>query len=172
MTNNGIFNFNRLQHLKTWQPIQTIHFTPEETQYYNQQIQKTCEEEGCDTLSPSYLIELEGYKPTQNHKYLKYIALKHLQTLINYIEKQGVILKDVEWNIKLLLNEITTNQVSEDYYLNTIDIYTNISNGKYGEVNIYNLIDQAIRLDNRRMLYYLIFKEDEEMADRLSEVIG
>ena len=169
MTNNSIFNFNRQHDLKTWQPIQALHFNPKEIEYYEQKIKDKCVEEGCDSLPPSYLIELEGYETQINEHYLKYIALKHMWNLIDYIKKQGVFIDHVECKIKQILNEITTNQVSEDYYLNTIDIYTSIIT-KYN-VDIYDLIDQAIRLDNMRMLYYLIFKEDEEMADRLSEVI-
>ena len=112
---------------------------------------------------------MKKYKePNIDANFLKYLVLLHMNHLINYIKRQGVQLDDIEWNIKLILNEILTNQVSEDYYLNTIDIYESI-NGLNNE--IYDLIDQAIRLDNRRMLYYLIFKEDENMADRLSEVI-
>ena len=169
MTNNTIFNFNRQQHLKTWEPIPNIHLQPEETQYYEFKIRDICEKEGCDMLPPSYLIELEGYETEIDADYVKYIALQHMNHLINYINSKGVQLNDIEWNIKQILNEITTNKVSEDYYLNTIDIYTSIT-PKY-DANIYDLINQAIRLDNKRMLYYLIFKEDEEMADRLSEII-
>ena len=169
MTNNTLFNFNRQQHLKTWQPLPNINLQPEEIQYYEQKIQNKCEEEGCDSLPASYLIELEGYETKIDADYVKYIALKHISSLINYINTKNVVLNDIEWNIKLILNEITTNKVSEDYYLNTIDIYTSIT-PKY-DADIYDLINQAIRLDNKRMIYYLIFKEDEEMADRLSEII-
>ena len=169
MTNNTLFNFNRQQHLKTWQPIPNINLQPEEIQYYEQKIQNICEKEECDCLPASYLIELEGYETSITPSYVKYIALKHMSSLIDYIKSKNVVLDDIEWNIKLILNEITTNKVSEEYYLNTIDIYTSIT-PKY-DADIYDLINQAIRLNNKRMLYYLIFKEDEEMADRLSEVI-
>ena len=169
MTNNTLFNFNRQQHLKTWQPIPNINLQPEEIQYYEQKIQNICEKEGCNSLPASYLIELEGYETLKDDRYVKYIALKHMSYLINYIKSKNIKLEDIEWNIKLILNEIITNKVSEDYYLNTIDIYTSIT-PKY-DADIYDLINQAIRLDNKRMLYYLIFKEDEEMADRLSEII-
>ena len=161
--------FNRQQTLKAWQPIPSIQLQPEEIQYYNQKIQNICEKEGCDSLPPYYLIELEGNQQPIDANYIKYVALKHLNNLIDYIKSKGVVLKDIEWNIKLILNEITTNKVNEDYYLNTIDIYESI--GGLDEPDIYNLVNQAIRLDNKRMLYYLIFKEDEEMTDRVYEVI-
>ena len=170
---NTLFNmYNRQQALKTWKPIPSIQLQPEEIQYYNHKI-KTMEEkvDWCSLKYPEGLMNEELEQPQIDVNYVKYIALKYMSNLIEYIKNKGVKLEDVEWNIKLIINEILTNQVNEDYYLNTIDIYESISEGRFGEVDIYDLINQAIRLDNKRMLYYLIFKEDEEMADRLSEVI-
>ena len=161
--------FNRQQALKEWKPMVSINLPTEQIQYYNQKIQSICEQEGSDTLPTSYLIELEGYQPLIDVNYVKYVALKHQNNLIEYIKSKGVVLDDIEWNIKLILNEITTNKVSEDYYLNTIDIYESISKGIF-EPDIYDIINQAIRLGNKRMLYYLMFKEDEEMVDRVFEV--
>ena len=161
--------FNRQQALKEWEPMQPIQLPTNQIQYYNQKIQNICEQEKRNSLPASYLIEIEGYQPLIDVNYIKYVALKHLNTIIEYIKSKGVVLKDIEWNIKLILNEITTNKVNEDYYLNTIDIYESI--GGLDEPDIYNLVNQAIRLDNKRMLYYLIFKEDEEMTDRVYEVI-
>ena len=165
---NTLFNmYNRQQALKTWKPIPNIHLHPEEIQYYEQKI-KT---DYGDIKYPQVIIDEEAQQPQINANYLKHVVLKYMRNLIEYIKNKGVVLEDVEWNIKLILNEILTNQVSEDYYLNTIDIYESI-NQSIVDPDIYYLIDQAIRLDNKRMLYYLIFKEDEEMADRLSEITG
>ena len=173
---NTLFNmYNRQQALKSWQPIPNIDLTDEQVMYYNHKIQ-TMEENiaWCNMKYPGGLIDEEGLNETQiDVNYVKYIALKYISNLINYIKNNGVNLVDIEWNIKLIINEILTNQVSEDYYLNTIDIYESISKGRFGsDPDIYDLINQAIRLDNKRMLYYLIFKEDEEMADKLSEITG
>ena len=162
--------FNRQQQLKTWKPIQSINLPTEQIQYYNHKIQTIQEQEGCDCLEPSYLIELEGYEPLIDINYVKYLALKHMNNLIEYINSKGIVLEDIEWNIKLLINEILTNKVSEDYYLNTIEIYESISGKGFLDADIYDVINQAIRLDNKRMLYYLIFKEDEDIADRVYEV--
>ena len=160
--------FNRQQALKTWKPIQPLALPTEQIQYYNQKIQTIQEQEGCDSFYSSYLIDLESFQPLIDVNYVKYIALKHMNNLIEYIKSKGVVLDDIEWNIKLIINEILTNKVSEDYYLNTIDIYDSISSPD--DPDIYDLVNQAIRLDNKRMIYYLIFKEDEEMADRVYEV--
>ena len=164
--------FNRLQALKKYKPMEPIQLPTNQIQYYTQKIQDICNNEGCDSLPASYLIELEGNQDPIDADYVKYVALKHVDNLIQYINSKGMVLEDIEWNIKLILNEITTNKVDEDYYLNTLDIYNSISGNSFDEPNIYDIINQAIRLDNKKILYYLIFKEDEEMADRVYEVIG
>ena len=165
----AIFEYNRQQDLKTWEPIPNMYLEPELIQYFDNKIK-------IDGVDISYLLDLlneayNTYKETDIYvKYLKYVVLLHMRHIIEYIESKGIVLGDVKWNIKQILNEIITNQVDEDYYLNTIDIYEGIS-GLGDSTDIYGLIDQAIRLDSRRMLYYLIFKEDEDMVERLSEVI-
>ena len=162
--------FNRQQTLKEWEPMQPIPLPLEIIQYFEQKIQYISEKKKCNRLPVYDLISLEEDEPLIDNNYLKYVALKHINDIIQYIKSKGVILEDIEWNIKLILNEIIKGEVDENYYLNTIDIYESIDKGNY--TNIYDLINQAIRLDNKRMLYYLIFMEDEEMADRLYEVIG
>ena len=175
MVNDNIFTFKRKQYLKTWQPIPNIHLPPEQIQYYNHRIQTY----GVDIRYPEKVLN-EAFTDILNKKcekhnidanFLKHLVLLHMGDLINYIENKGVVLEDIEWNIKLILNEIINNDVDENYYINTIKIYEDISE-EGPDANIYDLINQAIRLDNRRMLYYLIFKEDENMTDRLSEVIN
>ena len=160
--------FNRIQALKEYKPMEPIQLSTNQIQYYNQKIHYTGE---CDSFTTPYLIELEGYQDPIDADYVKYVALKYINSLIEYIKSKGVVLEDIEWNIRQILNEIINNTVDEDYYLNTIEIYHTISGNGYDDENIYDLINQAIRLDNKRMLYYLIFKEDEEMADRVYEVI-
>ena len=118
--------FNRQQALKAWKPMEPIQLPPNQIQYYTQKIQNICEQEGCNSLPASYLIELEGNQDPIDADYIKYLALKHIDNLIQYINSKKIVLEDIEWNIKLILNEITTNKVSEEYYLNTIDIYESI----------------------------------------------
>ena len=169
MVNDNIFTFERKQYLKTWEPIPNMYSKPELIQYFDNKI----EIDGVNISCPLDLLDeaYNTYKETDIYvEYLKHVVLLHMRYIIEYIESKGIILGDVKWNIKQILNEIITNQVGEDYYLNTIDIYEGIS-GLGDSADIYDLIDQAIRLGNWRMLYYLIFKEDENMADRLSEVI-
>ena len=165
-----LINYNRKQALKEWKPIPSIQLTPNQIQYYNQKIQYVCDLEKDDKLPTCELINIEDLQPQIDVNYVKYLALKHQNDIIQYIKSKGVILNDIEWNIRQILNEIIKGEVDEDYYLNTIEIYESISNSIF-EPDIYYLINQATRLDNKRMLYYLIFKKDEEMADRVYEVI-
>ena len=164
--------FNKIQMLKTWKPMEPIQLSTNQIQYYTQKIRDIHNNEGCDNLPTSYLIELEGNQQPIDADYVKYVALKHIDSLIEYINSKGIVLNDTEWNIRQILNEIINNTVDEDYYLNTLEIYNSISGNSFEEPDIYDMINQAIRLDNKRILYYLIFKEDEEMADRVYEVIG
>ena len=163
--------FNRIQTLKTWKPMEPIQLSTNQIQYYTQKIQNVYTQEGCERLPTSYLIELECNQHPIDADYVKYLALKHIDGLIKYINNKGMVLNDIEWNIRQILNEIIDNTVDEDYYLNTLDIYNSISGNDFDEPDIYDIINQAIRLDNKIILYYLIFKEDEEMADRVYEVI-
>ena len=166
MTNTLFDTYNRQQQLKTWEPIPNLHSPIQEIQYYDYKMQV----DDIDVRFPEEVLNEAELQPQVNANYLIHVVLKHMRSLIEYIESKGVVLQDIEWNIKLILNEIITNQVSEDYYLNTIDIYESISSSDYPD--IYDLIKQAIRLDNKRMLYYLIFMRDEQMKDRLDEAIS
>ena len=168
MTNNGLFNYNRKEYLKTWEPIPNMYSEPELIQYFNNKV----ETDGVNIQYPMGLLgeAFNAYKETDIYvKYLKHVVLLHMSYIIEYIENKGIVLGDVRWNIRQILNEIINDEVDEDYYQNTIEIYEGISDDP--EPDIYDLIDQAIGLDNMRMVYYLIFDENENMADRLSEVI-
>ena len=172
MTYNDMFNFNRQQYLKTWQPLPTLNLHSLKTLYYEQKIYNQCKEEGCETLPATYLIELEALQSPQDTTYIKYIALRHINNLIQYINSKNIMLGDVEYNIRQILDEIIKGDVSESYYTNTMDIYDSISGNFMGDLDLYAIVNQAIRLDNKKLLYYIIFKESEELADRIYEVIG
>ena len=166
--------FDRKNTLKTWKPIQTIPFTQDETIQYEQKIQNNCEKYGLTYRNIISFINLECENRDvrhPNHNYIKYLVLKHLNNLVKYIENKGIYLENVKLGIKTILNEIVTNQVSEDYYTNTLEIYREITNKNYDDIDAYDLIDQAIRLDNKKVLYYIIFSEDEDLNDRLYEIM-
>ena len=170
MTNNGFFNYNRKEALKRWQPIPDMFLDPELIDCFNNKV----ETDGLLIRDrPEELFD-ESYNALKEtdirFEYIKYVVLLHMNYVIKYIENQGVFLGDFIGNIKQILNEIINNEVDESYYENTIEIYEDILGFDMGEADVYDLLDQAIKRENWRMVYYLIFWEDEEMADRLSEV--
>ena len=152
MTDTQLFNFDRQQFLKEWQPMPNLLLHPDTIEYYEQKIRYLDEE---DTTT---LMSLENDNQIVDNNFIKYVALKRMNNILRYIESKGVVLNDVIRNIRQILDEILNGEVNEDYYLNTIDIYESLC-GLFKD-DIYGLINQAIRLDNKRMLYYLIFYED------------
>ena len=170
MTTTLLPYYNRQQYLKTWKPFPSINLSNDQISYYEHKIEYMCNEKGCHIKYLTTLIDEEAQQSQIDANFVKYVAIKHMNSLINYIKSKGLIFTNIEYNIKQIINEILTNQVDENYYLNTIDIYEGI-NGTFLYTDIYDLINQAIRLDNKRMLYYLILKEDEDIADRVFEVI-
>ena len=170
MADNRFFNYNRKEALKRWEPIPNMDSDPEIIQYFNDKTEidgLSIRDRPEDLFDESY----KALKETDVHfEYIKHVVLMHMNYIIKYIENQGVFLGDIRWNIRLILNEIINNEVDENYYLNTIEIYEDILGSDRNEADVYELLDQAIKRENWRMVYYLIFWEDDTMQDRLTEV--
>ena len=162
--------FNRIETLKEWKPMEPIQFQPKQVNEFVKKMQAIAILEGCD-LPISYLIELEGLKEIIDKDYIKYLARKHIVNILEYIDKKGMVLEDIWGNIEKILKEIINGTVDEDYYTNTIDIYDSINGSHLDDTDLYGVIDQAIRLDNKRLLYYIIFNESADIMDRAYEVI-
>ena len=172
MTNNSLFEFNRQEAYKNWEPIPGMNLDPELIQYFNHKIETEYVDisERNDGIYSEFFVELE--ETDMQYIYLKYLALKHIRYVLNYIEKtHNIILDDWVWNVKEILNEMANNEIDEDYYYNTIDIYEGVGGYDEGCAEVCYLIDQAILRGNQRMLYYLIYREDEQLSDRLSETL-
>ena len=165
MTYNGLFNYNRKESLKKWQPFPNMNLSPALTERYNHKI----ETDGVDMEVPENIID--GDEEIIDVTYVKYVMLLHMRHILNYIESKGVFLGDIRQNIRTILNEIINDEVDESYYENTIEIYRGIS--RFGfDADIYVLMDQAIRLDNQRMIHYLIFYRQEELECWYEDVMN
>ena len=160
--------FNKIEILKQWEPMEPIQFSAQQVQKFVNKIQTINKITGCNQ-SISYLIELEGYNAEVDKDYIKYLARKHVVNVLEYIDSKGVVLEDIWENIDKILKEIIDGTVDEDYYLNTIDIYDSINGSNMDD--LYGVINQAIRLDNKRLLYYIIYRESSDIADRAFEYI-
>ena len=164
--------FNRQQALKNYKPTQHIRLPQQKIREYELKIQNICNNEQQYNPPTEYLIDLEGMQEQIDHDYVKYLFLRHIKNILEYITTKGFKLIDIEWNIKIILNDIINGIVDESYYENTIDIYDSISGNYFNdEPDLYSVIDQAIRLNNKKILYYLLFREDLNIADRVYEVI-
>ena len=164
--------FNRIQMLKEYKPMEPIQFLPKQISDFTKKMQAIAILERCDPPM-SYLIEIEGLKEIIDKDYVKYLARKHIADILEYIDKKGVVLEDIWGNIEQILKEIINGVVNEDYYTNTIDIYEDLIYNKKGIEGgvLYDVIDEAIRLDNKKILYYIIFNESEDIIDRAYDVI-
>ena len=163
--------YNRTQALKTYKPQQPLVLTDQKVYEYEVKIHNTCNYKNFDKSLIIILLNLEEEENVIDIDYVEYLGLKHVKNKINYVtEVKGVKLDNIENNIRLILNEIINGYICESYYTNTLDIYDSISDNCDEEPNVYKIIDQCIRLNNKRMLYYIIFNEDEEMADRVYEL--
>ena len=161
--------FNKIEILKSWKPMEPIQFSAQQVQGFVKKMQAISILEDNYNLAISYFIELEGYKEVIDKDYIKYLARKHVTNILEYIDGKGVVLEDIWGNIDKILKEMIDGTVDEDYYTNTIDIYDSINGSNMDD--LYGVINQAIRLDNKRLLYYIIYDECSDIADRAYEVI-
>ena len=165
--------FNRIQELKEWKPMEPIQFSAQQVLRFNNKIETIKKSKGYDPIvNTFYLIDLEGWNEIVDKDYLKYLARLYVVEILEYIDGKGVVLEDIWGNIDKIVKEIIDGTVDEDYYLNTIDFYDCINNGGSNMDDLYGTIKQAIRLDNKRLLYYIIFKKSFDIAEIVSEYIG
>ena len=142
-----------------------MYFSQELLNYYNNKIIT----DGIDLKEPESTFNYN--EKIIDVTYVKYIMFLHLKNVIDYIESKGIILGNVELNIKFILNEIINDEVNKSYYKNTMEIYTNIINNNMENLDVYNYLDQAIKRDNLRMIYYIIYDRQEDIVDWYHESI-
>ena len=165
-----VIHYNRLQAQKHYKITTHTLPPPYKIHEYDEKIKQICKNNHCNSLPTEFLIKEEGIQDVVDKDYLKYLFYCHLKAIVNYILNQGIQLIDIEWNIKLILNDIVNRKCSESYYQNTIEIYEDIS--EKNEPGVIDVINQAIRLNNIKILYYIYYAEEERIDDRIYEVIG
>ena len=161
------FYFDSINALKSWEPNPIKFFTTTQMVNYEQKIQDSC----LDMTMPAQLIAEEGESLNPDSDYMAYIAQTHMFNMVKYLNDCKYYLGDIILGIKAILKEIINQEVDEDYYLNTIKIYEDLIYNITGDenINIYQLLDEAIKRDNKRLIYYLFFDEDLTVRDRIEE---
>ena len=110
MASNGIYNYNRKEAIKNWQPIPNLNLPPEVINSFNNKI-KT------DHVNIEFP---EIYDKDVDPNYLQHVMVLHMYHLISY--SKGVFLGNIDQNLRFILNEIINDEVDEKYYLNTKEI--------------------------------------------------
>ena len=129
-----------------------------------------CISEDSANLSTHQLIELAGMERHFNSDYAEYLIFKRLHQVAEYISSKSKK-KGYQINVRHnqnLKEDLENNNSSEDYYK---DWYQRYDDPLFcpEEENIFQIIDQAIRDNNWPFLYYLYYKEEEELYDLLSK---
>ena len=132
---------------------------------YEDKTRQYCLSEGGVELSTQQLIELAGKENHFNNAYAEYLTFKHLHLIADYISRKS---KDKGYQINVKDNEklkkdLKNNNANDANYENWIEFYEREAFSDFPD--IYEIINQAVRDNNWNVLYYLYFKEENELYD-------
>ena len=126
-----------------------------------------CLSEDGANLSTRQLIEIAGMENHFNSDYAEYLIFKRLHQVAEYIscksKKKGYQI-NVRHN-QNLKEDLENNNDSKNHYEYWVDIYERQAFNDYPD--IYDIINQAVRDNNWSFLYYLYYKEEEDLYDLL-----
>ena len=120
-----------------------------------------CMSEGGFNLTTQELIQLSAKEDEFNLDYVNYLLFKHLYQISNYISHKTQNRINVKDNQKL------NDNINEDYYESWIEFYSTKAFSDYPD--IYEIIDQAIKGKNWDVLYYIYYKEENELANLVAK---
>ena len=123
-----------------------------------------CISEGGVELSVPELIKLAGKEEEFNSDYAEYLIFKRLHLISSYIAKKANInVKDNE----RLKKDIENNNLNKPRYEEWLEFYEREAFNDYPD--IYDIIDQTIIDKNWNVLYYLYYKEENELYDLVAK---
>ena len=158
--------FNRIDIYKNYEPTTWVQFTPQEIEKYNQKIQ-----ENNNQFYPVNAITEEFKNQVVDLHYLQYIKQTHMFNLVRHLDINNFYLGDIQHGIACVFNEIINGEVDFNYYDNTIEIYRDLIYNEKGveDITAYDLINQAVKRDNKRVAYYLLYREDLELQIEIED---
>ena len=159
--------FNRIDIYKNYKPTTWVQFTEHEIERYNQKIQ-----ENNNQFYPVNAIIEEAEKKV-DLLYIQYIKQTHMFNLVRHLDINNFYLGDVQYGIACVFNEIINGEVDFSYYDNTREIYEDLIYNEKGvdDITTYDLINQAIKRDNKRFAYYLLYYEDSYLQDIVQDYL-
>ena len=129
---------------------------------YEAMTKQFCESENCEFLPVRVLIDLASSEVEFNGDYTRYIINRRLHDIADYIYKKSG--KNVTVNPRLR-SDIQNNNINREAYDKAIESYED--DIPYDDSDIYETIDKMIKENNWCVLYYLYYKEEEELTKLL-----
>ena len=124
-----------------------------------------CISEGGVELTTQELIELTAKEDEFNINYANYLIFKCLHLISDYITQKALNTWGITINVKD--NQKLNDNINEDYYESWIEFYSTKAFSDYPD--IYEIIDQAIRDKNWDVLYYIYYKEENELTNLVAK---
>ena len=122
-----------------------------------------CNLEGGIELLPHSLIELAAQEPNFDTNYAEYVIFRRLHQIAAYIDRQS-IKKGYQINVvnnQNLKEDLENNNAKKEYYEG---LYRYYEESTFEELDqMFPIIDQAVRDNNWNFLYYLYYKEEEDL---------
>ena len=127
-----------------------------------------CNSEGGFELLPPSLIDLAAQEPNFDTDYAEYVIFRHLHQIAAYIARKSI---KIGYQINVTHNQnlkedLENNNASKEYYEGWFQRYEDPTSGDLD--SIFSIIDQAVRDNNWNFLYYLYYKEENELNDLLA----
>ena len=127
-----------------------------------------CNSEGGFVLSPYELIELAGKEPHFDTDYAEYVIFRHLHQISEYITDKSQR-KGYQINVtqnQNLKEDLENNNIRKEYYE---EWYNKYYDPLQGIDAVYDIINQAVSDNNWSFLYYLYYREENELYDLLAK---
>ena len=124
-----------------------------------------CISEGGVELTTQELIELTAKEDEFNLNYPNYLIFKRLHLISDYITQKTTNTWGITINVKD--NQKLNDNINEDYYESWIEFYSTKAFSDYPD--IYEIIDQTIKGKNWDVLYYIYYKEENELTNLVAK---
>ena len=125
----------------------------EMTKYFHN---KECSE----SLPIRVLLDLVASEVEFDGDYARFIIDRRLFSIADYIYKKSG--RNVTYN-PILRSDIQNNNIDRNLYDEALESYEDEGNPPHDDYDIFPIIDKMIRDNNWNLLYYLYYKEEEEL---------
>ena len=129
----------------------------EMTKYFHN---KECSE----SLPIRVLLDLVASEVEFDGDYARFIIDRRLFSIADYIYKKSG--RNVTYN-PILRSDIQNNNIDRNLYDEALESYEDEGNPPHDDYDIFPIIDKMIRDNNWNLLYYLYYKEEEELTKLL-----